>query len=593
MVSNHADPPPTDQFVDLNIAGGGRATDKRPDFVVGVLAHLHGDTEAPRLKDRRFVYVDIDNFDAVMQKIRPSLKLLIQVGETSEILIPVNLQFSTLQDFNPVEILLATPTARKWLEARNFISRLIARIEADPHPRTAVISDSLAALRSSTTSDGSIWGAEVADRLEELDPLGQPAVTGTTVDLVMARDVLRILDRLLLSLINAVLNHPRFLRLEGTWRGLFELVLAQRDGRDVKIRVSPLSFEELVKDLDSPSNRPRLGVWLTEPWEWCDTPFSLMVADFNFNVGDHAHVETLRHLAALAAETSTPFVAGADPASFGFETYLELNRPRDLAKCLLSQGYTPWHSLRDDERSRYLALCVPSLKLRRPAACEKFTVQSFDFSLPHPVADHGIGCNGAYGVALSLMQSFVKTGWFMDASGRGQSVFSDRERSSFVRGPGPMLPTDIALPVRRACELQSSGFVPLMQDAERGVSFMWSLPSVHKPAKFDRVEHTESAQSSVWLNVLMCACRVAHIVRMTFPFAAASDLSQVQADVMQWLSQLVVGDGETPTPRHPLCGAHCRSVLQADGLASLEVTVLPGYGCPRGARFQFTIPRRG
>lgn len=592
MVSNHANPP-TDQFVDLNIAGGGGATDKRPDFVVGVLAHLHGDTETPRLKDRRFVYVNIDNFDAVMQKIRPSLKLLIQVGETSEILIPVNLQFSTLQDFNPVEILLTTPTARKWLEARDFIARLIARIEADPHPKTAVISDSLAALRSSMTSDSSILGAEVADRLEELDPSGQPAMTGTAVDLVVARDVLRILDRLLLSLINAILNHPRFVRLEGTWRGLFELVLGQRDSQNVKILTATLSFEEFVRDLNSPANRPRLGTWLAEPWEFGDPPFALMVADFNFNVGDHAHVETLRNLAALAAETSTPFVAGADAASFGLESYLDLNKPRDLVNCLLSPTYAPWHSLRDDERSRYLALCVPSLKLRRPAAGERFTVQSFEFSPGHPVADQGISCNGAFGLALSLMQSFVKTGWFMDASGRSQSVFGGRERSSFVRGSGPMMPTDIALPVRRARELQLSGFVPLMQDAERGASFVCSLPSIHKPAKFDRAEHTESAQSSVWLNVLMCACRVAHIVRMTFPFAATSDLSQVQAAVMQWLSQLVVGDGESPTPRHPLRGAQCRSVLQADGLASLEVAVLPGYGCPRGARFQFTIPRRG
>ena len=86
---------------------GGAIQKKELPFVVGVLADLSGmPTEPlPRLKDRKFVDIDPDNFDKVLAGLKP--RLAFQVDNTLQkdgSKINVELNFNSMDDFSPEQV---------------------------------------------------------------------------------------------------------------------------------------------------------------------------------------------------------------------------------------------------------------------------------------------------------------------------------------------------------------------------------------------------------------------------------------------------------------------------------------------------------
>jgi type VI secretion system protein ImpB len=108
---------------------GDAIEQKEIPFAVGVLGDFTGkpdpDKPQPRLKDRKFVKVDLDNFDDVMKGMAPQAtyrvknKLSDAGGELS-----VNLAFAQLDDFRPEAVVRQVEPLRKLLEARTKLSDL-------------------------------------------------------------------------------------------------------------------------------------------------------------------------------------------------------------------------------------------------------------------------------------------------------------------------------------------------------------------------------------------------------------------------------------------------------------------------------------
>ena len=82
-------PPRVQITYDVEI--GGAIQMKELPFVVGILADLAGQQDAlPRLKDRKFVQIDRDNFNQVLGNIAPKLKYsVLLVKKTKKTLIAV------------------------------------------------------------------------------------------------------------------------------------------------------------------------------------------------------------------------------------------------------------------------------------------------------------------------------------------------------------------------------------------------------------------------------------------------------------------------------------------------------------------------
>jgi type VI secretion system protein ImpB len=120
-------PPRVQLTYDVQV--GDAIEQKELPFVVGVLGDFTGqpdpDRPAPRLKDRKFVNVDLDNFDDVMQGMSPRAsfrvanKLSPEGGEFA-----VNLAFNAADDFRPEAVVQQVEPLRKLLEARTKLSDL-------------------------------------------------------------------------------------------------------------------------------------------------------------------------------------------------------------------------------------------------------------------------------------------------------------------------------------------------------------------------------------------------------------------------------------------------------------------------------------
>jgi type VI secretion system protein ImpB len=113
---------------------GGAQVVKELPFVVGVISDLSGQPkDAPaRLKDRKFVEIDRDNFDEVLKSMKPRVALRVDntlKGDGSEL--SVELNFEKLSDFDPEAIVRQVEPLRKLLEVRGQLKDLQSRTEGN------------------------------------------------------------------------------------------------------------------------------------------------------------------------------------------------------------------------------------------------------------------------------------------------------------------------------------------------------------------------------------------------------------------------------------------------------------------------------
>ena len=107
---------------------------KEIPFVVGVLADLSGKpVEAlPKLKDRKFVEIDRDNFNKVLASSKP--RLAYQVENTLQddgSKMNVELKFNHMDDFEPEQVVHQIDPLKKLLEARNRLSSLLTKLDGN------------------------------------------------------------------------------------------------------------------------------------------------------------------------------------------------------------------------------------------------------------------------------------------------------------------------------------------------------------------------------------------------------------------------------------------------------------------------------
>ncbi len=118
--------PPRVQLT-YDVEKGDAIEQKEIPFVVGVLGDFSGQPERPlpRLKDRKFVNVDLDNFDEVMEGMAPRAQFRVpnklgdEGGEFA-----VELKFNSIDDFRPEAVVEQVEPLRKLLEARSRLADL-------------------------------------------------------------------------------------------------------------------------------------------------------------------------------------------------------------------------------------------------------------------------------------------------------------------------------------------------------------------------------------------------------------------------------------------------------------------------------------
>ncbi|MCJ7582750.1 MAG: type VI secretion system contractile sheath small subunit [Candidatus Aminicenantes bacterium] len=107
---------------------------KEIPFVVGVLADISGkpDEPLPKLKDRKFVEIDRDNFDNVLAGMKPRLAFRADNKLTDDdTKMSVELRFKSMDDFHPERVAEQITPVRKLVETRKKLSDLLNKLDGN------------------------------------------------------------------------------------------------------------------------------------------------------------------------------------------------------------------------------------------------------------------------------------------------------------------------------------------------------------------------------------------------------------------------------------------------------------------------------
>ncbi len=103
-------------------------------FVMGVMSDLAGKSEVaqPGIADRKFLEIDVDNFDDRMKAMKPRAAFTVPNTLTGEGNLSVDLTFESMDDFTPAAIAEKVAPLKSLLDARKELSNLMTYMDGKP-----------------------------------------------------------------------------------------------------------------------------------------------------------------------------------------------------------------------------------------------------------------------------------------------------------------------------------------------------------------------------------------------------------------------------------------------------------------------------
>jgi type VI secretion system protein ImpC len=377
----------------------------------------------------------------------------------------------------------------------------------------------------------------------------------------------------------AVMHHPEFQKLEGTWRGLSYLVFGSETGTTLKIKVLNAPKRQLFKDLDSAVEFDQSELFKklyeNEFGTAGGEPYGALVGDYEFT--NHPDdVNLLGKISGVAAASFCPFISAAAPNLMGLESYSDLSKPRDLAKIFDSVQYAKWKSFRESEDSRFVTLAMPRVLSRMPYGANTKPIDEFhyeelelDASGKGKPVDHSQYCwmNAAYVMATRLTTAFAQYSWCTAIRGaEGGGKVEDLPVHIFNTDEGDVdmkCPTEIAITDRREKELSDLGFLPLVHYKNTDYAVFFGGQTTQKPKKYDDADATANAAISARLPYMMASGRIAHYLKVMARdwIGRFMEPKDCEAELNRWIQQYVLGDataGQEMKSKFPLAEARIK-----------------------------------
>jgi type VI secretion system protein ImpC len=426
-------------------------------------------------------------------------------------------------------------------------------------------SQSAAAGAATTTESASILDQVVAatkqtepDRAQDLvKTLVEQALGGTvTFDKNLTRTfdrAIAAIDRKLSAQLNEIMHNEKFLKLEGSWRGLNYLVMNSETGASLKIRMLNASKRDLTRDLtkavEFDQSQLFKKIYENEFGTPGGEPYGTLIGDYEWS--NHPDdIETLRLISNVAAAGFSPFISAAAPQLFGFSDYTELSKPRDIAKIFETAEYTKWRSYRESEDSRFVSLVLPRTLARLPYGSATKPIEEFGYEeAPYDAngaakaMGHQEYCwmNAAYVMGTKMTDAFAKYGFCTAIRGaEGGGKVEGQPTHVFTSDDGDLdtkCPTEIAITDRREFELSNQGFLPLCHYKNTDYSVFFGAQTTQKPKKYDRPEATANAAISARLPYIMATGRFAHFLKVMARDKIGSFMEA--SDCENWLNRWI------------------------------------------------------
>lgn len=364
--------------------------------------------------------------------------------------------------------------------------------------------------------------------------LVEQALTGTvTFDKNLTRTIesaIAALDKKMSTQLNAIMHDPKFTKLEGSWRGLNYMVMNTETSQNLKIRVINATKRDLNRDLtkavEFDQSQIFKKIYENEFGTPGGEPYGALIGDYEW-VNHPDDIETLRLMSNVAAASFAPFISAAGAGMFGFDSWTELTKPRDLSKIFESAEYAKWRGFRETEDARFVSLVMPRVLSRVPYGAATKPVEDFDYE-EAPVSASGASealshdnycwMNAAYAMGVRMTTAFAESNFCVTIRGaEGGGKVDNLPTHLFQSDDGDMdgkCPTEVGITDRREFELSSQGFLPLCHYKNTDYAVFFGAQTVQKPKKYDRADATANAAISARLPYIMASSRFAHYLKV-------------------------------------------------------------------------------
>jgi len=151
--------------ITYDVEVGGAIELKELPFVVGVLGDFTGQpTEPlPKLKERKFVEVNPDNFDSVLEGMKPHLAFAVENKLSDEPDAPnlkIDLNFKSMDDFDPENVARQVKPLKELLDLRQRMADLRGSLQGNDKLEELLLeavgnTEKLDKLKTEISKDGS------------------------------------------------------------------------------------------------------------------------------------------------------------------------------------------------------------------------------------------------------------------------------------------------------------------------------------------------------------------------------------------------------------------------------------------------------
>jgi type VI secretion system protein ImpC len=393
---------------------------------------------ASDLPQRSIVSIDIDNFDQVLSRIGPSLKLALEDSAGAA----VTIEFRRLDDFHPDRLYrdLSLFEALRQMRSRLRDPATFAdAAEKLRKERAHVTQPQRSAVTPPVASDAENDTATL-ERLLGAKPLpatpapARPA--GKAVDIeglirnIVAPHIvpdapshqaqyIASVDAAIGEQMRAVLHDPALQALESTWRAVRWLTAELETGEQLKLYLLDVTLEELRADMRAAQGDPgrsglyRLlveqdnGITGGEPW-------SLLAG--NYALGRASEdLDLLAFIGAIASQAGGPFLMSADARFLGCPSLATAPDPTAW-QATGADAEKRWQALRQSSVASWLGVAFPRFLLRAPYGKRNDPVEQFDFEEMKSAFDHEsfLWGNPAIACAFLIGRAFLDNGWDME-----------------------------------------------------------------------------------------------------------------------------------------------------------------------------------
>ncbi len=372
------------------------------------------------------------------------------------------------------------------------------------------------------------------------------------------------IDEHLSRQLDAILHHPRFQRVEASWRSLRRLVWLADSFEDIKIRLIHLTWPELCRDLDRAIEFDQSQIFHKIYSEEFGTPggepYGMVIGDYEVmhrRTAEHPSddVAALKGMSQVAAASFSPFIVAAAPGLLGVDALRDLALPVDLPTAFRGLEYARWRSLRELDDARFLGVTLPRVLVRPPYRDDGTRFDGFRYS---ETVDDETGAghlwgSAAYAFGEIVMRGYGGSAWFTEIRGarRDQMVVGGQVRphggmvtqlpsvSFETDRPGltGKFSTELALTERQEKELSDLGFIPLLTAKDTEFAVFYSNQSLQSARVYDSSVASANARISAMLQYILCVSRFAHYVKVIARDRVGSFAtpSECQDHLSRWL----------------------------------------------------------